>query len=258
MKPRTRTLKTYSAERRDPFQWKETGGGPKCWKFRMQHQSSFSLSPGRLLWEPFPCVAGRFLSQHTQGLAHHSPKGALSHANSLKSFKLSKEKQFLKSTKQCPPLTSRITDLLRLRGLCKSMKLSAMLWRVTHDGWDIMKSSDKMWYLCSKSSKLGFKSMQTENFQMYKLGLKKAEEPEIKLLMFIGSQKNQGIPENIYFCFSDYAKTFVRTTTNWKILKQKRIPDHLICLLRNLYAGQEATVRTGYGTTDWFKIGKGV
>ena len=67
------------------------------------------------------------------------------------------------------------------------MKLSAMLWRVTHDGWDIMKSSDKMWYLCSKSSKLGFKSMQTENFQMYKLGLKKAEEPEIKLLMFIGS-----------------------------------------------------------------------
>ena len=58
--------------------------------------------------------------------------------------------------------------------------------------------------------------------------------------------------KNIYFCFIDYVKAFVWITTNWKILKEMAIPDHLICLLRNLYAGQEATVRTGHGTTDWF------
>ena len=65
---------------------------------------------------------------------------------------------------------------------------------------------------------------------------------------------------NIYFCFIDYAKTFdcVDHTKLWKILKEMRIPDHLTCLLRNLYAGQEATVRTGHGTTDWFQVGKGV
>ena len=65
---------------------------------------------------------------------------------------------------------------------------------------------------------------------------------------------------NIYFCFIDYAKAFDCVDHNklWKILKEMGIPDHLICLLRNLYAGQEATVRTGHGTTDWFHIGKGV
>ena len=64
---------------------------------------------------------------------------------------------------------------------------------------------------------------------------------------------------NIYFCFIDCAKAFECViTTNWKILKEMGIPDHLICLLRNLYTGQEATVRTGHGTTDWFQIGKGV
>ena len=64
--------------------------------------------------------------------------------------------------------------------------------------------------------------------------------------------------KTIYFCFIDYAKTFtVWITINWKILKEMGIPDHLTCLLRNLYAGQEATVRTGHGT-DWFQIGKGV
>ena len=63
-----------------------------------------------------------------------------------------------------------------------------------------------------------------------------------------------------YFCFIDYAKTFDCVDHNklWKILKEMRIPDHLTCLLRNLYPGQEATVRTGQGTTDWFQIGKGV
>ena len=64
----------------------------------------------------------------------------------------------------------------------------------------------------------------------------------------------------IYFCFIDYAKAFDCVGHNklWKILKEMGIPDHLTCLLRNLYAGQEATVRTGHGTTDWFQIGKGV
>ena len=66
--------------------------------------------------------------------------------------------------------------------------------------------------------------------------------------------------KNIYFCFIDYAKAFVCVDPNklWKILKEMGIPDHLICLLRNLYAGQEATVRTRHGPTDWFQIGKGV
>ena len=66
--------------------------------------------------------------------------------------------------------------------------------------------------------------------------------------------------KNIYFCFIDYAKAFDYVDHNkvWKILKEIGISDHLTCLLRNLYAGQEATVRTGHGTTDWFQIGKGV
>ena len=65
---------------------------------------------------------------------------------------------------------------------------------------------------------------------------------------------------DIYFCFIDYAKAFDCVDHNklWKILKEMGIPDHLTCLLRNLYAGQEATVKTGHGTTDWFQIGKGV
>ena len=65
--------------------------------------------------------------------------------------------------------------------------------------------------------------------------------------------------ENIYFCFIDYAKAFNSVDHNklWKILKEIGIPDHLTCLLRDLYAGQEATVRTEHGTTDWFQIGKG-
>ena len=68
------------------------------------------------------------------------------------------------------------------------------------------------------------------------------------------------VPERIYFCFIGYAKAFDGVDHNklWKIMKEMEIPDHLTCLLRNLYAGQEATVRTGHGTTDWFQIGKGV
>ena len=73
-------------------------------------------------------------------------------------------------------------------------------------------------------------------------------------------KKAREFQKNIYFCFIDYAKAFDCVDHNklWKILKEMIIPDHLICLLRNLYAGQEATVRTGHGTTDWFQIGKGV
>ena len=74
------------------------------------------------------------------------------------------------------------------------------------------------------------------------------------------TEKAREFQKNIYFCFIDYSKTFDCVDHNklWKILKEIRIPDHLICLLRNLYAGQEATVTTGHGTTDWFQIGKGV
>ena len=73
-------------------------------------------------------------------------------------------------------------------------------------------------------------------------------------------KKARDFQKNIYFCFSDYAKAFdcVDHNTLWKILKEMGIPDNLTCLLRNLYTGQEATVRTGHGTTDWFQIGKGV
>ena len=71
-------------------------------------------------------------------------------------------------------------------------------------------------------------------------------------------EKAKEFQKNIYFCFTHYAKAFVWITTNWKILKEMEIPNHLTCLLRNLYAGQVATVRTGHGTTDWFQIGKGV
>ena len=73
-------------------------------------------------------------------------------------------------------------------------------------------------------------------------------------------QKSKRVPEKIYFCFIEYAKVFDCVDHNklWKILKEMGIPDHLTRLLRNLYAGQEATVKTGHGTTDWFQIGKGV
>ena len=71
-------------------------------------------------------------------------------------------------------------------------------------------------------------------------------------------EKARGFQKSIYFCFIDYAKAFDCVDLNklWKILKEMEIPGHLTCLLRNLYAGQEATVRTGHGTKDWFKIGK--
>ena len=96
---------------------------------------------------------------------------------------------------------------------------------------------------------------------MFKLVLEKAKEPEIKFPTSIWIiKKAREFQKNIYFCFIDYAKTFDCVDHNklWRILKEMGIPDHLTCLLRNLYSGQEATVRTGHGTTDWFQIGKGV
>ena len=90
---------------------------------------------------------------------------------------------------------------------------------------------------------------------MFKLVLEKAEEPEIKLQTSAGSWKKQeSSRKNIYFCFIDNTKAFDCVDHNklWKILKEMGIPDHLICLLRNMYAAQGATVRTGHGTADWF------
>ena len=94
---------------------------------------------------------------------------------------------------------------------------------------------------------------------MFKLVLEKAGEPEIELPTSPGSSKKQeSSRKNI--CFIEYAKAFDSVDHHklWKILKEMGIPDHLTCLLRNMYAGQEATVRTGHGTTDWFQIRKGV
>ena len=95
---------------------------------------------------------------------------------------------------------------------------------------------------------------------MVKLVLGKSEEPEIKLPTSAGSLKKQEFRKNIYVFFIDYVKAFDCVDHNnlWKILKGMGIPYHLTCLLRNLYPGQEATVRTGHRTTDWFQIGKGV
>ena len=98
------------------------------------------------------------------------------------------------------------------------------------------------------------------NFQVFKLILEKAEEPEIKLPTSAGSSRKQESSRKRYIpALLTMPKPWtVWITRNWKILKEMGIPDHLTCLLRNLYARQEATVRTGHGTTDWFRIGKGV
>ena len=97
---------------------------------------------------------------------------------------------------------------------------------------------------------------------MFRLDLEKAEEPEIKLPTSVGSLKKQGNSKKkkIYFCFIEYVKVFDYVDCNklWKIFQEMGRPDHLSCILRNLYTGQEATVRTRHRTMDWFQIGKGV
>ena len=111
--------------------------------------------------------------------------------------------------------------------------------------------------LCLKSFKLGFSGMCTKNFQMFKLDLEKAGEREIKSSISTGSWRKQG---NSRKTSTSASLTMLKSltvwiTTNWKVLKEMGIPDHLTCLLRNLYPGQEATVRTGHGTTG-SKLGK--
>ena len=103
--------------------------------------------------------------------------------------------------------------------------------------------------------------MWTMNFQMFKLALKKVRGTRDQIAnIFWIIEKAREFQKNIYFCFIDYAKAFDFVDHNklWKILKEMGISDHLTCLLRHLCAGQEATVRTGHGTTDLFQIGKGV
>ena len=113
---------------------------------------------------------------------------------------------------------------------------------------------------CSTPFKPGFSRTWAENFQMFKLVLEKAEEPEIKLPTSVGSWRKQESSRktSISASLTILKPLTVWTTTNWKILKEMGIPDYLTCLLRNLYAGQEATVRTRHGTNEWFKMGKGV
>ena len=120
------------------------------------------------------------------------------------------------------------------KGMPKNVQTTAQL----HSSHMLVKS-------CSKFSKPGFSNMWTMKFQMFKLDLEKAEESEIKLPTSAGSWKKQ----------ESSRKT---SATNWKILQEMGTPDHVTCLLRNVYANQKSTVRTGYGTTDWFQIRKGV
>ena len=113
--------------------------------------------------------------------------------------------------------------------------------------------------LCSKSFKVGFSSTWTKNFQMYKLNLEKAEESEIKLPTFTGSWRKQ---ESSRKTSTSASLTMLKSWTMWITTNCEKFleigkPDHLTYLLRNLYTGQEATIRTLHGTTDWFKIGKG-
>ena len=111
-----------------------------------------------------------------------------------------------------------------------------------------------------KFSKPGFSNMWTMNFQMFKLVLGKAEEAEIKLPTSAGSSKKSRELRKIstLAILTKPKPLIVWITKKWKILQEMGIPEHQTCLLRNLYAGQEATVRIGHGTTGWFQIGKGV
>ena len=99
---------------------------------------------------------------------------------------------------------------------------------------------------------MSFQQMIQEQLDIHLQKKNKQKKPLPKLPTSAGSLKKQEFQKNIYFCFIDYAKAFdcVDHSKQWKILKEMGIPDHLTCLLRNQYAGQEATVRTGHGTTD--------
>ena len=118
-----------------------------------------------------------------------------------------------------------------------------------------LRSSHTLAKQCSKFFKTGFNSTWTVNFQMFKLVLEKAEEPEIKMPTSTGSSKKQESSRktSLSALLTTPKPLTVWITTNWKILKEMGIPDHLTCFLRNLYAGKEATVRTRHGTADWFQ-----
>ena len=114
---------------------------------------------------------------------------------------------------------------------------------------------------CSNFSKPGFKSTWTMNFQDVQTGFRKGRGTRDHIVNTCWIiEKAREFQENIYFCFADYAKAFDSVDHNklWKILKEMGILDHLTCLLRNLYASQEVTVRTSHGITGWFQIGKRV
>ena len=97
------------------------------------------------------------------------------------------------------------------------------------------------------------------NFQMFKSDLERAEEPEFKLSTSVGSSKKMSFRKTSISALLTKSKPLTMwITTNWKILQEMGILDHLTYLLKNLYAGQESKIRTGHGTTDWFQIGKGV
>ena len=113
--------------------------------------------------------------------------------------------------------------------------------------------------LCTKSFRLGFSSTWTKNFQMYKLGLEKAKEPESKLPTLIRSwRKHQSSRKTSTSVSLTMLFDCVDHNKLWKLLKEMGIPALLTCLLRNWDVVQEATVRSKHGTTDWFKIGRGV
>ena len=170
----------------------------------------------------------------------------------------------------CPeplPLKQSTADLYLLRKHSNTV-LSQSLW-----GLWVLVHTRYVWALWASLVCMGFDSKHdfapptillgllftwTMNFQMFKLDLENAKEPEIKLPTSVGSLKKQEFQKNIYFYFIDYAKAFGCVDHNklWSVLKEMEIPDHFICLLRNLYAGQEATVRTRHQKTNWSKLEK--
>jgi len=122
-----------------------------------------------------------------------------------------------------------------------------------------LHSSQTLVKYCSKFSKPGFSNTWTENFQVFKLVLEKQRNQRSNSQHVLIIEKAREFQKNIYFSFIDYAKAFdcVDHHKLWKVQKEMGISDYLTCLLRNLYEGHEATIRTGHGTTDWFQIGKG-
>ena len=159
-----------------------------------------------------------------------------------------------------------MTILTLLCGIFKVVKRSVFI-PIPKKGKGKECSNYRITTIISPASKVMVKILQAR-LQQYvncelpdvQAGFRKGRGTRDQLPTSTGSQKKQEFQKNIYFCFIDYAKAFDHVDHNklQNILQERGIPDHLTCLLRNLYAGQEATVRTGHGTTDWFQIGKGV